>query len=154
VSDEKANKAAGAAGRGDERPPKPRPAPVPDPDSEQYWAAAREGRLLVQKCESCGRCQLYPRDHCISCRGPVGWVEASGLGSVHSFTVIRQNYSRPFRDMIPYVVALVDLDEGPRVMTNVVGCDPAEVHIGMRVQATFEPVSDDAGIAVFSRVES
>ena len=65
------------------------------------------------------------------------------------FTVIRQNYSRPFRDWIPYVVALVDLEEGPRVMTNIVGCDPEDVTIGMRVVARFEQVSDEAGIALF-----
>ena len=68
------------------------------------------------------------------CRGPVEWVEASGRGTVYSFTVIRQNYSRPFRDWIPYVVALVDLEEGPRVMTNIVDCEPDDVRIGMAVR--------------------
>ncbi len=134
----------------EERPPKPRPAPIPDPDSEPYWAAALEGRLLIQRCEACGAHQLYPRDRCISCRGPVAWVEASGNGTVYSFTIIRQNYSRSFKHLIPYVVALVDLDEGPRLMTNLVGCDPDSVGIGMRVRATFEQVSDQAGIALFT----
>lgn len=134
----------------DERPPKPRPAPVPDPDSEPYWSAALEGRLLVQRCGTCAAHQLYPRDRCISCRGPVEWVEASGRGTVYSFTIIRQNYSRSFKHLIPYVVALVDLDEGPRLMTNIVGCDPDSVGIGMRVQATFEQVSDQAAIALFT----
>jgi uncharacterized protein len=105
---------------------------------------------VLQRCQNCGAHQLYPRDHCLVCRGPVDWVEASGRGTVYSFTVIRQNYSRPFRDWIPYVVALVDLEEGPRVMTNVVGCEPDDVHIGMAVRATFEAVSDEAGIALFS----
>jgi uncharacterized OB-fold protein len=82
----------------------------------------------------------------------VEWVEASGRGSVYSFTVIRQNYSRPFRDWIPYVVALVDLEEGPRVMTNIVGCEPDAVHIGMAVRAQFATVSDEAGIALFTPV--
>jgi len=134
----------------DERPPKPRPAPFPDHDSAPYWAAAHEGRLVVQRCTRCGAHQLYPRDRCISCRGPVEWVDASGRGTVYSFTVIRQNHQRPFRDQIPYVVALVDLEEGPRVMTNVVGCDPEDVNIDMPVTATFEAVSDQAGIALFS----
>jgi len=138
--------------QGEERPPRPRPAPVPDPESAPYWSAAHDGRLLVQRCIRCGNHQLYPRDHCIQCRGPVEWVEASGKGKVYSFTVIRQNYSRPFRDLIPYVVALVDLEEGPRVMTNVVGCDPADVRIDMPVRATFEVVSEDAGIALFTPV--
>ena len=132
-----------------ERPPKPRPAPVPEPEAAEYWAAARQGRLLVQKCEDCGHFQLYPRPFCLECRGPVSWVEASGRGVVHSFTVIRQNHSRPFRDWMPYVVALVDLEEGPRLMTNVVGVDPDDVTIGMPVRARFEVVSDEAGIALF-----
>ena len=134
---------------GDERPPKARPAPVPDHDSEPYWSAAHEGRLVLQRCQRCSTPQLYGRDRCRVCRGPVVWEEASGRGSVYSFTVIRQNYARPFRDHIPYVVALVDLEEGPRVMTNIVGCAPEDVHIGMPVAARFEPVSEQAGIALF-----
>jgi uncharacterized protein len=134
----------------DERPPKPRPAPGIEPESARYWSAAREGRLVIQRCEACGSYQLYPRDRCISCRGPVEWEEASGRGTVYSFTVIRQNYARPFRDQLPYVVALVDLEEGPRLMTNVVGCDIDDVSIGMAVRATFEEVSEEAGIALFA----
>ena len=135
---------------GDERPPKPRPAPVADADSAPYWTAAHDGRLVVQHCTECGANQLYPRDRCLVCRGPVEWVEASGRGTVYSFTVIRQNYSRPFRDWIPYVVALVDLEEGPRVMTNIVDCEPDAVRIGMAVRARFEAVSEEAGIALFA----
>jgi len=132
-----------------ERPPKPRPAAVPDPDSAPYWEATHEGRLVVQQCRSCGARQLYGRAHCVECRGEVEWVEASGRGTLYSFTVIRQNYSRPFRDMLPYVVGLVDLEEGPRVMTNVVGCEPEDIFIGMPLRARFEAVSDEAGIALF-----
>jgi uncharacterized OB-fold protein len=141
---------AAPAAVGDERPPKPRPAPIPDQDSAPYWKALHDGRLLVQRCTDCGRAQLYPRDRCLSCRGPVTFEEASGRGTIYSFTVIRQNYSRPFRNWIPYVVALVDLEEGPRLMTNIVNCDPEALQVGMAVTATFEVVSDDAGIALFT----
>ncbi|TMK87112.1 MAG: Zn-ribbon domain-containing OB-fold protein, partial [Actinobacteria bacterium] len=113
--------------------PKPRPAPVADAESEPYWKAVNEGRLIVQRCTVCGAHQLYPRWRCLRCRGQVEWVEVTGGGTVYSFTVIRQNFSRSFRHLIPYVVALVDLDEGPRVMTNVVGIEPDDVRIGMRV---------------------
>jgi uncharacterized protein len=133
----------------DPRPPKPRPAPVPDPDSAPYWAAALEGRLVLQRCLECGHHQLYGRDRCLLCRGPVRWEEASGRGRVYSFTVIRQNYQRPFSTMLPYVVALVDLAEGPRVMTNIVGCEPEEVAIDLAVRARFEPVSEFAAVALF-----
>jgi uncharacterized OB-fold protein len=133
----------------DVRPPKPRPAPVPDADSAPYWQALHDGKLLVQRCQDCQEAQLYPRDRCLACRGPVAWEEASGRGTVYSFTVIRQNYVRPFRDLIPYVVGLIELEEGPRIMSNVTGCDPDDVQVGMAVRATFEVVSDDAGIALF-----
>ena len=129
--------------------PRPRPAPVPDPETAPYWAAANEGRLLVQRCTRHGHRQLYPRPHCVVCRGPVEWEEASGRATVYSFTVIRQNMVRPFRDLIPYVVALVDLEEGPRLMTNVVGCPPEDVRIGMAVRVRFEPVSDEAALPLF-----
>ena len=132
-----------------QREPKPRPVPVPDPESAPHWAAANEGRLVVQRCARCGNHQLYPRPHCLRCRGPVEWVEASGHGTVYSFTVIRQNFSRSFRHLIPYVVALVDLDEGPRLMTNMVGCEPEDLVIGMPVRVRFEPVSDDASLPMF-----
>ncbi len=132
------------------RPEKPRPAPPPDPDSAPYYAAALEGRVLVQRCDRCGRHQLYGRALCTACGGPVQWVEASGRGTVYTFTVIRQQYARPFRDHLPYVVALVDLAEGPRVMTNIVGCEPDQVWIGMPVVARCEPVSDRAGIVLFA----
>lgn len=138
------------AGAGDDpRPPKARPAPVPDADSAPYWSAALDGRLVVQRCLHCGRAQLYGRALCTACGGEVRWEPASGRGTVYSYTVIRQNYARPFRDMLPYVVALVDLAEGPRVMTNIVGCAPDEVTVGMAVRARFEPVSDEAAVALF-----
>jgi hypothetical protein len=121
-----------------------------DHDSAPYWQGLHDGKLLVQRCRDCGEVQLYPRDRCLGCRGPVDWVEASGRATVYSFTVIRQNYARPFRDWIPYVVALVDLEEGPRLMTDLVDCEPDDVQVGMAVEARFEVVSDTAGIALFA----
>jgi uncharacterized protein len=129
--------------------PKPRPAPIPDAESAPYWAATREGRLVVQHCAQCGRHQLYARAHCLACRGPVAWVTSTGRGTVYSFTVIRQNPSRSFRHLLPFVVALVDLDEGPRMMSNIVGCEPAAVAIGARVKVRFEPVSEQASLPLF-----
>jgi uncharacterized protein len=117
--------------------------------SEPKPKAAHEGRLIVQRCTECGNAQLYPRWRCLRCRGRVEWVDATGGGTVYSFTVIRQNFSRSFRHLIPYVVALVDLDEGPRLMTNLVGVDPDDVRIGMRVRVKFEPVSEDASVPLF-----
>lgn len=132
--------------------PRPRPAPRPDPESEPFWAATRRGELLVQRCTACGHCQLYPRAHCLSCRGPVEWTTSSGRGTVYSYTVIRQNMSRSFRHLLPYVVALVDLDEGARLMTNVVGCEPSDLRVGAPVQVRFEPVSEEAALPCFELV--
>ncbi|MHB8439285.1 MAG: Zn-ribbon domain-containing OB-fold protein [Acidimicrobiales bacterium] len=135
----------------DPRPPKPRPAPHPEPEAAPYWRAAHDGSLLVQRCGTCSNTQLYARSLCVACHGThLSWEPASGRATVYSFTVIRQQYQRPFRDWVPYVVALVDLEEGPRLMTNIVDCDPEEVHIGMPVMARFEPVSDDAALALFA----
>lgn len=132
-----------------QREPKPRPAPVLDPEMEPFWRATAEGRLTVQRCIPHGHVQLYPRAHCVVCRGPVELVDASGRGTIYSLTIIGQNFSRSFAHLIPYVVALVDLDEGPRLMTNIVGCDPDDVTIGARVRVRFEAVSDEASVPLF-----
>jgi hypothetical protein len=128
--------------------PKPRPAPVVDVEWAPYWSATVAGRLVVQRCPN-GHTQLYARAHCLVCRSPVEWVEASGRGTVYSFTIIRQNPSRSFRHLLPFVVALVDLEEGPRLMTNIVGSPPTDVAIGAKVRVRFEPVSDDAALPLF-----
>jgi uncharacterized protein len=129
---------------------KPRPAPIPDAESAPFWAGTLEGRLLVQECSMCGRRQLYGRSLCTNCHSSaLSWVEASGRGTVYSRTIIRQNPNRSFKHMIPFVVALVDLDEGPRLMTNIVGAPPDDVEIGARVRVKFEPVSDAAAVPLF-----
>lgn len=133
---------------------KPRPAPIPDAESAPYWAATVEGRLMIQRCVACGHYQLYGRSHCLVCRAPVEWTEASGLGSVYSYTIIRQNPSRSFRHLLPFVVGLVDLAEGPRLMTNIVDCRPDEVRIGAAVQVRFEPVSDQAALPLFELIRT
>jgi uncharacterized protein len=132
--------------------PRPRPAPLPDGVSAPYWKAAAEGRLLYQECPACGHRQLYPRPVCTNCAATPEWRDSSGRGTVHTFTVIRQNHGKPFRDMIPYVVAMVELDEGPRLMTNIVDCDPESVRIGMAVEVQMEEVDDEVAIPMFKPV--
>ena len=131
------------------KPPRPRPVPVPDPETAPYWDATNEGRLLLQRCTRHGHRQLYPRPHCVVCRGPVEWEEASGRATVYSFTVIRQNMVRPFRDLLPYVVALVDLEEGPRLMTNIVDCEPDDVAVGAPVRVRFDEVTEGVRLPFF-----
>jgi len=129
---------------------KPRPAPTPDAESAQFWMGTLDRKLLVQECSTCGHHQLYGRSLCTSCHAAtLRWIEASGRGTIYSRTIIRQNPTRPFKHLIPFVVALIDLDEGPRVMSNVVGTPADEVQIGDRVRVTFQPVSDDAALPLF-----
>ena len=129
---------------------KPRPAPIPDAESAPFWAGTVEGQLLVQECSMCGQRQLYGRSLCTNCHSSaLSWIESAGKGTIYSRTIIHQNPNRSFKHMIPFVVALVDLDEGPRLMTNIVGAPPEAVEIGARVRVKFEPVSDAAAVPLF-----
>jgi uncharacterized OB-fold protein len=130
----------------------PREGPPDDLEMAPYWAATLEGRLMVQRCVPQGHTQLYARPHCVTCRGEVRWEDASGFGTVYSFTVLRQHYSRSLRHLLPMVVALVDLDEGPRIMTNIVNVDADAVKVGMPVEVYFERVSDRAALPYFTPV--
>jgi uncharacterized OB-fold protein len=127
--------------------------PLPDVDSAgaPFWAAAREHRLVVQHCSRCGRLQHFPRAFCTNCMNDeLEFVPARGSGTVYSFTVIRRNPNPAFADRVPYVYALVDLDEGVRITTNIVGCAPDDVHIGQRVRVAFEDVDDEHTVPLFT----
>lgn len=123
-----------------------KPLPQPDAVSAPYWSAAREGRLLVQECAACGNRQWYPRALCTRCAAEPGWLTCSGLGVVHTFTVIRQMGMPGFRDELPYVVAMIELDEGPRLLGNVVDVAVEDVHIGMPVEVVFVDAAEDVGV--------
>lgn len=122
----------------------PTRAPHPSAETQPFFDAASEGRLSLPVCDDCGWTIWYPRLHCPKCRGEdVTWTDSPGTGTVYSFTVTRRGQGR-WRDASPFVIAYVELDEGPRVLTNIVDVDPETVHIGMEVTATFQP-SDDEG---------
>jgi hypothetical protein len=128
--------------------------PRPSLDSEvdrTFWEAAVEGRLLVQACPDCGERQFFPRSWCHYCGSEaVEWLEATGTGHVHTYTVIRRATELPeFADAVPYVVAYVELDEGVRLCTNVVDCDPEAVETGMPVEVAFEAVDESVSVPVF-----
>ena len=127
-------------------------------DSAAFWEATREGRLLVQWCTACDRGVFYPRSFCPYC--PDGgnggdtleWRTASGRATVYAVTV-EQNPAATgatFSGGEHYTVALVDLKEGVRMLTNVVGCPPDDVHPGMAVQVTWEPLSDGRQLPLFA----
>jgi uncharacterized OB-fold protein len=132
-----------------------KPVPVPTADSVPFWEGTARGELRLQRCEACHAHQFPPRLICAHCGSrEVAWVTTSGRGTIYSYTVVHRAPTPAFAADVPYVVALVDLDEGPRLMTNVVELEPAEVSVGLRVQARyaargdrqlvlFAPLSDD-----------
>jgi uncharacterized OB-fold protein len=118
-----------------------------NPEARPFWAAAAEGRLVLPVCDACGHVIWYPRTWCPVCRGDaVTWTEMSGRGTVYACTVIRKGMG-PWAAAAPYVGAYVELDEGPRLLTNVVTDDPDAVRVGLPVQATFVAIDDDGAVA-------
>lgn len=123
------------------------PRPGMDWETRHWWEGCGRGELVLQRCRACGTLQHRPRGVCASClSGELGYERASGRGRVHTFTVVHQNQAPGFREAVPYAVAWVELDEGPRVLANLVDCEPARIRIGMPVEADFAPVGD--GLAV------
>lgn len=124
--------------------------PTPDDSTEPYWAAARDGKLLFKHCNACGRNHFYPRPFCPHCWSEdVEWQEAGGGATLYTYSVVHVNDLPPFPERVPYLAAVVDLDEGPRVMTNLVDVDPADVRIGMPLRVAFREETDDVTLAVF-----
>ena len=125
--------------------------PTPDLETQPYWDAARDGKLLIKRCNACGRAHFYPRPFCPHCWSEdVEWHEASGRATLYTFTIVRRNDLPPFPERVPYVAAVVDLAEGPRMMTNVEGCELDEVEIGMELMVAFRDEGDFA-IPVFRK---
>lgn len=127
-----------------------KPLPEVSPWSAPHWEAAKQGRLLIQRCANCARHVFYPRLYCPHCGADqLDWVEASGRGTVYTFTVVEHNPPSAFKEDLPFVIAIVRLAEGVQMMTNIVGCDPAAVHCEMPVEVTFERLSDDFTLPKF-----
>lgn len=128
-----------------------RPLPDATPETREYWEGAKRGELRIERCQSCGKAYFYPRPFCPFCSSrDVAWFTASGRGRLYSY-VINQRPARGFEDFAPYVIAIVELDEGPRMMTNIIGVEPVPEHlpIGMRVEVTFERQSDEITLPLF-----
>jgi uncharacterized OB-fold protein len=127
-----------------------RPVPTPDPATASYWAAAREHRLSIPRCEACDEFHFYPRPLCPHCGSPdFAWTTISGKGTVFSFTIVQRAPSPAFADKVPYAIAIVALDEGPHLMSNIIDCPPDRVHIGMQVRATFIDIDAKVSLPVF-----
>ena len=124
--------------------------PTADAETQPYWDAAREERLLFRRCAGCGEAHFYPRRFCPLCWSEdVAWEDASGSATLYTWSVVHSNDLPPFAEKVPYVAAVVDLAEGPRMMTNIVDCDAEALTVGMELTVAFEKRTDDVTVPVF-----
>lgn len=115
----------------------PTPAPTVTSSNAAFWAATAEGKFLLQRCSTCSTIVWFPRAHCPSCwTETLSTFEASGSGTIYSFTIVRKGRN-VYSESAPFVIAYVELAEGPRIMTNIVDCDPESLQVGMKVRMVF-----------------
>jgi uncharacterized OB-fold protein len=133
------------------------PMPAVNAETEGWWHAAAEHRLVVQRCEPCGRLRHPPGPVCPTCRsGSATWLQLDGTGSVYTYTVVRQAFVPALTESIPYVVAAIELDGAPgiRMVSNVVDVDPHDVEVGMRVAVVWEDMGADLALPRFGPVSA
>ncbi len=129
---------------------KPLPNPLHREASLPFWEATRRHELLMPRCRRCDRLFFYPREVCPFCLSQeIDWVRVSGRGRLHSYTVIHQPANPAFRGDTPYVYAMVQLDEGPRMISNLIDCPLDELQIDMPLVATFEDVTAEVTLVKF-----
>ena len=131
-----------------------RPLPAfPEPDTQEFWEATKRHELRYQVCDDCAGIVFYPRRHCTHCLSQkLSWRTSEGEGTIYTYSVVRQNYHPAFRERVPYVIAWIDLDEGFRMLSNVVGLDDAtDARIGQRVRVAWED-HDEVSLPAFTPV--
>jgi uncharacterized OB-fold protein len=127
-----------------------KPLPRPTAASLPFWEAAKRHELQIQSCGSCGAHIFYPREVCPECLSTnLQWIKVSGKGTVYSYTIAQAPTHPAFAEDIPYVIAIVELAEGPHLTTNITGCKPEEVRVGMPVVATFDDVTPEMTLVKF-----
>ena len=126
-----------------------RPLPIPNPDTEPFWRGCVQGQLLLQRCLSCQSFRHPPSPICPMClSADHEWVASNGRGTVYSFVIVHESL-RGWGFEVPYVVAIVELNEGPHVLSNVMGVPTEQVRIGMLVQVFFEQITDEIALPKF-----
>lgn len=127
-----------------------RPLPAPSALTRTFWDGLKAGELRLQRCEDCNRYVFYPRPACPNCMSErLVWQTLSGRGSVYTFTIVRRAMIPAFQAEVPYVFAIVELDEGPRLPTNIVGCAPESVRVDMPVKAAYDDVTEEISLLKF-----
>jgi uncharacterized protein len=130
-----------------------RPIPTPDERSAPFFAAAKKGQLLIKKCAGCASYLAPQREMCYVCGGEsLEWAPASGKGTIYSFVFMHQLLHGAFKDEIPYNVITVELEEGPRITSNLVGAADSDIKVGLPVEAVFEELSEDVAVPKFRLV--
>ena len=119
-------------------------------ETRPYWEGCKRGELLIQRCKANQHYQFYPRGICATCyTTQVDWVKASGRGVVWTYTIDYRNQAPGYRDEVPFVVALVELEEGVKMFTNIVDCKPETVRVGMPVEVVFRKATEEITIPYF-----
>ena len=127
-----------------------KPIPTPSEDSQPYWEAARNHELKLQQCRECSAFRFPPAEVCSECTSEAyDWKPVSGKGRVFSFVIYHRAYHPGFQDEIPYVVGVIELDEGARMLSNVIGCKPEEVRCDMPVEVAFEDITEEMSLPKF-----
>ena len=127
--------------------------PTPDDSTQPFWSGTQEGRLRIKRCHACRRAHFYPRPFCPHCWSEdVVWEDATGRATLYTYSVVHQNDLPPFPDRVPYVAAIVELEEGPRHMTNVVDCPFDQLRVGMDLEVTYRQETDEVTLPVFRPV--
>ena len=122
-----------------------------DPDIKAFWDGTREQQLLIPTCRSCGKAFWYPRPTCPHClSADIDWRATTGAGEVAAVSVMHRPANPFMADKVPYAVVLVDLDDGVRLMSNMVAVDATDVRVGMRVQLRWEELSDGRNLWLFA----
>ena len=128
----------------------PKPLPEITPEMAPFWEAARRHELVVQRCKGCGAYRFPARELCSRCLSrDSGWERASGRGTLFSFAVMHQASHPGFAAEVPYAVVTVELDEGARLLSNVVGCPPGDLRVGMPLEVVFEDVTPEVTLPKF-----
>ena len=130
----------------------PIPPPVPQPESDFYWEKCKAHELWLRHCRACDKAYFYPRDICPECFSrDTDWIQSSGRGILHTFCIVHRGPTPPFRDKVPYVVAIVELESGARMPTNLVQveADPEHVKIGMALEVVFEDLDEKISLPMF-----
>lgn len=129
-----------------------KPLPQPTPETQPYWDGCRQHKLLLQRCKACGTYRFYPRMFCVNpeCHSDeADWVEGSGKGRLHTYTVSHIPGAPGFEDDLPYVVAIIELEEGVHMMSTVIECEPEDLGCDLPVQVVFDDVTEEISLPKF-----